>query len=144
MSELELPDALRDDMRAAWHRYLDLVAPARPALHAYCRRLTRNVWDAEDLVQDALLRAFGSLGLHHEPVRNPRGYLLRIATNAWIDTLRKRKSESEALAQQERPESDSPETAAQVRDAGARLLQRLAPRERAAVVLKDVFDMSLE
>ena len=73
MSELELPDRLRDDLREAWHRYLDLVTPIRPALHGYCRRLTRNLWDAEDLLQDTLLRAFGTLGRLHDPVRNPRG-----------------------------------------------------------------------
>ena len=27
MSDLELPDGLRDDLRAAWHRYVDLTAP---------------------------------------------------------------------------------------------------------------------
>ena len=58
MGDVELPDALRDELRSAWHRYVDLLAPLRPALHGYCRRLTGNVWDAEDLVQDALLRAY--------------------------------------------------------------------------------------
>src|SRR5689334_11234441 len=62
MADLPVPDALRDDLRAAWHRYIDLLAPLRPALHGYCRRLTGNVWDAEDLVQDTLLRAFGTFG----------------------------------------------------------------------------------
>lgn len=144
MSELELPDPLRDEMRASWHRYLDLVTPLRPGLYAYCRRLTRTVWDAEDLVQEALLRAFGTLSLHHDTVANPRGYLLRIATNTWIDTLRRRQTEADALAQQEPLESDAPDAGIEVRDAGERLLQRLAPRERAAVILKDVFDLSLE
>ena len=36
------------------------------------------------------------------------------------------------------------ETSSEVRDAGSRLLQRLSPQERAAVVLKEVFDMTLE
>ena len=50
MADLELPDGLRDDLHAAWHRYVDLLAPLRPALHGYCRRLTGDVWDAEDYV----------------------------------------------------------------------------------------------
>ena len=45
MHDLDLPDALRDDLRAAWHRYIDVTAPLRPALHGYCRRLTGNVWE---------------------------------------------------------------------------------------------------
>ena len=68
----ENPDALRDELRRAWHRYVDLLAPVRPALHAYCRRLARSLWDAEDLVQDTLLRALGHLGQLNHDVRNPR------------------------------------------------------------------------
>lgn len=143
-TEIELPDALRDEMRAAWHRYLDLVAPLRPALHAYCRRLTRNVWDAEDLSQDALLKAFGALGSIHDPVRNPRAYLLRVATNLWIDRLRRKDRESEALAETPVAEAHAAPPVGAVRDAGAALLAKLPPRERAVVVLKDVFDLSLE
>ena len=90
MSEPETPDALRNEMRTAWYRFLDLTAPLRPALHGYCRRLAGNLWDAEDLVQDTLLRAFGHLGFVNHTIRNPRAYLLRTATNVWIDELRRR------------------------------------------------------
>ena len=144
MSELEIPDALQGELRAAWHRYLDMVAPFRPALHAYCRRLTRDVWDAEDLSQDALMKAFGTLGHMNEHVRNPRAYLLRIATNLWIDTLRRRETESKLLAAAEPPQAPRQSDRVAIGEAGARLMERLAPRERAAVVLKDVFEMSLE
>jgi RNA polymerase sigma-70 factor, ECF subfamily len=145
MADVELPDGLRDDLRAAWHRYIDLLTPLRPTLHGYCARLTGNVWDAEDLVQDTLLRAFGTLGSVFTPIENPRAYLLRTATNQWIDTLRRRGTEASALAGQgplaTGTHADSTGT---VRDAGTVLLQRLAPQERAAVVLKELFDYSLE
>ena len=142
MADAELPDALRDELRTAWHRYVDLLAPLRPALHGYCRRLTGNLWDAEDLAQDTLLRAFGTLGSLHQTIENPRAYLFRAATNLWIDTLRRRGTEADALAA--RAGSAAPEAAppGAVRDAGATVLQRLAPQERAAVVLKDVFEMT--
>src|SRR6187399_1917615 len=84
------PPQLRDDLRAAWHRYVDWVAPVRPALHGYCRRLTGNLWDAEDLVQDTLLRVFGQWGVTNPEIREPRPYLLRVATNIWIDRARRR------------------------------------------------------
>lgn len=141
-SKAELPDALRDELRSAWHRYVDLVAPLRPALHAVCRRLAGNVFEAEDLVQDTLLRGFATLGQIHHGIENPRGYLLRTATHLWIDGLRRRSAESRALAQADEPPAATAPGA--VRDAGERLLQRLSPQERAAVVLKDAFDMSLE
>jgi RNA polymerase sigma-70 factor (ECF subfamily) len=144
MAKAELPDALRDDLRAAWQRYVDLLAPLRPALHGYCRRLTGNLWDAEDLVQETLLRAFGTLGSLHQSVENPRAYLLRTATHGWIDTLRRRSTEAEALAAQAGPASGAAADPGAVREAGATMLQRLAPQERAAVVLKDVFELSLE
>jgi len=146
MSDPELPEALRDELRASWHRYLDLVAPLRPALHGYCRRLTGDVWDGEDLVQDTLVRAFATLGAVHHDIRNPRAYLLRTATHVWIDALRRRRSEQASLAAQasvaERAQPLPPSD--ELRDAGALLLHRLSPQERAAVVLKDLFDMELE
>lgn len=144
MANLELPDEMRDGVREVWHRYLDVLNPVRPALYAYCRRLTGNVWDAEDLVQDTLLRGFGFLGRIHQEIRNPRAYLLRTATNVWIDTLRRRGTEARILAEQEAPGNSQTATPGALRDAGAALLQHLAPRERAAVVLKDVCDLSLE
>jgi RNA polymerase sigma-70 factor (ECF subfamily) len=144
MDEIKLPDEMRDVLRASWHRYLDQVQPLRPQLHAYCRRLTRNLWDAEDLVQESLLKAFGLLGHIENPIRNPRAYLLRIATNVWIDTLRRRERER-ALGPGDPPTETVPaDTGAKVHSAGAVLFHRLPPRERAALVLKDVFDMSLE
>jgi RNA polymerase sigma-70 factor (ECF subfamily) len=141
--DAELPDALRDELRSAWHRYLDLVAPLRPALHGVCRRLTGNVFEAEDLLQDTLLRGFGTLGSVHHRIANPRAYLLRTATNLWIDGQRRRATERAALAAAEAPAAPHAPGAG-ARDAGERLLQRLAPQERAAVVLKDAFDRSLE
>jgi RNA polymerase sigma-70 factor (ECF subfamily) len=147
MAELEALDTLRDDLRTAWHRYVDMLVPLRPALYGYCRRLAGNVWDAEDLVQDTLLRAFGHWGLTHPEIRDPRAYLLRTATNVWIDTLRRRATEARASAANPAGASTgetNPETSSDVRDAGARLLQRLSPQERAAVVLKEAFDMTLE
>jgi RNA polymerase sigma-70 factor, ECF subfamily len=145
MDELELPDGLRDDLRAAWHRYIDLLTPLRPTLHGYCRRLTGNVWDAEDLVQDTLLHAFAALGSVFTRIEKPRAYLLRTATNLWIDSMRRRASAATALAQQAPLEEDGEAARAGVlRDVGTVLLQRLAPQERAAVVLKELFDYSLD
>jgi RNA polymerase sigma-70 factor (ECF subfamily) len=143
MGDLELPDELRDSLRGAWHRYLDQVEPLRPALHRYCRRLTGDLWDAEDLLQDTLLRAFGVLGRLHDPVRNPRAYLLRTATNLWIDGFRRRQREAALLSDAAAAPTASAAPSESLRDAGLALLS-LAPRERAAVLLKDVFDLDLE
>lgn len=135
-------EALRHELKAGWHRFLDLIEPERPLLHGYCVRLTRDLWDAEDLVQDTLLRAFGTLGKIDYDVASPRAYLLRMATNAWIDSLR-RKETAAAFVPEPPAEAPMPGTSREVRDAGAALLSRLAPQERAAVILKDVYEYSL-
>jgi RNA polymerase sigma-70 factor (ECF subfamily) len=102
------------------------------------------VWDAEDLLQDTLLRGFGTIGrgdLHgsESPVSNPKAYLARTAANLWIDTKRRRIREV-----QETVEVGTPTVGAAItRSAGAALFDRAAPQERVAVVLKDVFDFSL-
>src|SRR5258706_9994138 len=147
MVDRDTPEGLRAELRTAWHRYVDMLTPLRPALHGYCRRLAGNVWDAEDLVQDTLLRTFGQWGVSYGEVRNPRAYLLRAATNVWIDTVRRRETEARSLSEHLDAPSRSfvdPDAAADVRSAGSQLLQRLSPQERAAVVLREVFDMTLE
>jgi RNA polymerase sigma-70 factor (ECF subfamily) len=140
MEEAALPAALRDELRAAWHRYVDLTAPLRGDLHRYCRRLSGTLWDAEDLVQETLLRAFSRLGQVHHEIRNPRAYLLRTATHCWIDALRRRDAETAAHALLEPPAAAAGPDAGASRDAGALLLRLLAPQERAVVVLKELFD----
>ncbi len=94
------------------------------------------------------MRGFSILGLGQAEITDPRAYLLRIASNAWIDWQRRKAVEVSALDQiaavSPRHTSSAPEDGAAVRDAGAVLMQNLAPQERAAVVLKDLFDMSLE
>jgi RNA polymerase sigma-70 factor (ECF subfamily) len=75
------------------------------------------------------------------PLLNARAYLSRTATNLWIDAQRRRRREL-GLA----PDADEalPEASIITRAAGAALYDRTAPQERASVVLKDVFDFTLE
>jgi RNA polymerase sigma-70 factor, ECF subfamily len=120
--------------------------PLRPELHACCTRLTGNVWDGEDLVQEALARVFAQLGkLDREPTQ-PRAYLIRTATHLWIDRMRRAERERDllSLSAAAEPEPVEPPTAPEVREAADRLLRTLQPRERAALVLRDVFGFELE
>ena len=133
-------DALSDDVKASWHGFLDLFEPVRPELYRYCRHLTRSAWDAEDLAQDALAKAFVTLGTVFNPVKSPRAWLFRIASNLWIDRVRRARLEREAGAL----ETHSTEDPRASREAAGTLLVKLSPQERAAVVLKDVFDFSIE
>lgn len=106
--------------------------------------MTGSIFDAEDLLQETLLRGFGSIGrgdFPSERVPDARAYLCRIATNAWIDEQRKR-NRSQRLSTP--GEETSRETASITQAASAALFDRTSPQERAAVVLKDVFDYSLE
>ena len=99
MTDFELPDEVRNDARTSWYRYLELIMPFRPDLHRYCRSLTGDLWDAEDLLQDTLMRGFATLGATNHTIDNPRGYLVRIASNLWIDLQRKRKTERMKMAE---------------------------------------------
>jgi RNA polymerase sigma-70 factor, ECF subfamily len=145
MADFALPDEMRARAQRAWARYVDLLAPFRPDLHRYCRKLTGDLWDAEDLVQETVLRGFATLGQVHQPIANPRGYLVRIATRLWIDALRRRETEARRASELPEPAAAAaPDRASEARDAAGAALQRLAPQERAALVLKEVFEMSLE
>ncbi|MFL5429772.1 MAG: sigma-70 family RNA polymerase sigma factor [Myxococcales bacterium] len=130
-------DSLRRDVASSWHRFLDIYEPLRPELYRYCRHLTRSPWEADDLVQDALFRAFAKHGWMHETPANPRAWLFRVASNLWIDRLRSvRELEPEESVRFHEPRD--------VREAAGTLLSRLSPQERAAVVLKEAFGFSLE
>lgn len=129
----DLPDALR----ASWHRFADAFEPLRGELYRYCRHLTRSPWDAEDLAQDTMTRAFATLGRMGAAPSNPRAWLFRVASNLWIDHVRRPRLPAE-------PGVSTSTTPSELREAAGTLLVHLAPQERAAVVLKDAFDFRLD
>ncbi len=131
------PPDLPDAVRASWHRFADTYEPLRGELYRYCRHLTRSPWDAEDLAQDAMARAFATLGRMGVAPPNPRAWLFRVASNLWLDQVRRPRLAMEPAAQA----ASSP---VELREAAGTLLVQLAPQERAAVVLKDAFDFSLD
>lgn len=142
-----LSDAGAQTLRRHWFTYLDTIEPERNTLHAYCRRLTANRWDAEDLVQDSLLRGFAmtARGDFHgpdSPVRDRRAYLLRTATNLWLDQQRRGRWRG-TLAEADEPAAPDPDPAA-TGEALARMAVVTSAREFAAILLKDVYDFSLE
>lgn len=137
----------------------------RRELFAHCYRMSGSVHDAEDLVQETLLRAWRAYGSFEERA-SMRTWLHRIATNVCLTALegRKRRPLPTGLGQ---PASDpgvpvhensevpwlspvpdsmvtdeTPEDAAEqlegVRLAFVAALQHLPPRQRAALVLRDV------
>lgn len=61
-------------------------------LYGFCLRLTGDPADAEDLVQESLLRGMRAYDALREPAR-AKGWLFAIATNAWRDMLRARNRE---------------------------------------------------
>jgi RNA polymerase sigma-70 factor (ECF subfamily) len=147
MAQTQDTFAAQEAARGAWRRFIDDLAPLRPDLFRYCCGLTGNIWDGEDLAQDVLLRVFSQLGKLNADIERPRAYLLRSATNLWVDRLRRAGLER-AHAEAERDEPHPPPADASqvvdVRAAANSLFLALAPQERAAVLLADVLDLSLE
>jgi RNA polymerase sigma-70 factor (ECF subfamily) len=143
LSDADSRNDLRNDVQGAWVRYVDMMEPHRADLYRFCRRITDDVWDAEDLVQDALLKAFGRLGLSDEGIRNPRAYLLRTAANQWTDLIRRRNTERNARGLAEPKILEASPSADRLADAASVLFDQLTPQERAAVVLKDALDLTL-
>jgi RNA polymerase sigma-70 factor (ECF subfamily) len=85
-SERGLLDAARGGDQDAYRR---LVEPLRPELQAHCYRMLGSVHDAEDALQEALLRAWRGLP-RFEGRSSPRTWLHRIATNACLDAVARR------------------------------------------------------
>jgi RNA polymerase sigma factor (sigma-70 family) len=130
----------------AREQFLALVADVRPELHRYCARLVGSVIEGEDLVQEALARAFYALSQEPE-MPSLRPWLFRVAHNAAVDHL---KSHGHKLVDL-RAEIDEADAAgyadardpAVVRAALGRFLA-LPLAQRSAVILKDVLGHSLE
>jgi RNA polymerase sigma-70 factor, ECF subfamily len=81
--------AARSGDEAAFERLLD---PFRGELQAHCYRLLGSVHDAEDALQDALLRVWRGLGGFEDRGGGAlRAWLYRVATNASLDLIGRRK-----------------------------------------------------
>ena len=127
----------------------------RRELHVHCYRMLGSFEDAEDSVQETFLRAWRRRETF-EGRSTFRAWLYRIATNACLDLLAKRRPEpatgGEVLWLQPYPdrlldelpagEADEPETLAVAREtielAYLVAVQHLAPRPRAVLILRDV------
>ena len=130
-----------------YQAFLETIAQLRPQLHRYCSRMTGSVMDGEDVVQEALFQAYRKLDTF-ENDRPLAPWLFRIAHNRCIDFLRRRGVREDAEAEFATPDSvtvapiDPPGRA--VGRALEQLVLALPPKERACVLLKDVFDYTLE
>lgn len=120
--------------------FIRLTEEHRPALWKYCHRLTGNALDAEDLVQDTLLRAFAKLAYLGQAL-NPRAYLFRMATNCWLN-----QNEKKTLPIATSVLSDQIEDAAieeqDISEAMEWLVRFLPPKQRVAFLLSTSFDFS--
>jgi RNA polymerase sigma-70 factor, ECF subfamily len=128
----------------AREQFLAMVEGVRPELHRYCARLTGSVIEGEDIVQDALARAFYALSLSAE-VPPLRPWLFRIAHNAALDLLKshsRKYTDLHAEIADVAGYEDKPDPLI-VRAALARFLS-LPVTQRSAVILKDVLGHSLE
>lgn len=130
---------------ARYLAFLETITTLRPSLHRYCSRMTGSVFDGEDLVQEALFQAYRKLDTFDD--QRPLGpWLFRIAHNRCIDYLRRRgvRDEAEVLAAEPEISLPSDPPGPDLGRAVERLVLALPPKERACVLLKDVFDYSLE
>jgi RNA polymerase sigma-70 factor (ECF subfamily) len=118
----------------------------RPRLHRYCTRMVASVLDAEDIVQDALVRALESPA-PDRPIDNPEGWLFRIAHNLALDLLRRR---ARAPAMRDEDEVDAiadahdEQARREATSASLPAFMRLPPAQRSAVILFDVLDYSAD
>ncbi len=123
-------------------------------LYRYALRLTGQPQSAEDLVQDALARAFDAFE-RLRPNTNHRAWVFTILRNAFISTQRRLGREQELEDPTILPDDDAPTALDRLAHAGdgyrhgfedevLAALQALSEQQRTAVVLCDVEGMSYE
>lgn len=121
------------------------MAELRPRLHRYCTRMVGSAFEGEDVVQDALasaIQAFPTAG----DIQHPESWLLRIAHNAALDTLRRRKRQGFAESDEALSNQVDHGAQADARVAATASLAHflhLSTIQRSSVVLADVLGYSL-
>jgi RNA polymerase sigma-70 factor (ECF subfamily) len=129
--------------------FRELVEPHRRTLEIHCYRMLGSVHDAEDVVQETLLRAWRSLD-RFERRAAVGTWLYRIATNACLDEIERRPRRA-SVAVEPYPDERVAEAAGPIADPAARYalregmelalltaIQRLPGRQRAVLILRDV------
>lgn len=121
----------------------------RPGAFAVAYRMLGSVADAEDIVQEALLRLHLRLR-QGERIESPRAFLSTVVTRLCIDELRSARVRRESYVGEWLPEplvddgEGDPAERAEVADslslAFLVLLESLTPEQRAAFLLREVFD----
>ena len=125
-----------------------LLAELRPASFAIAYRMLGSVSEAEDVVQEALLRVHQALD-GGEQIASPRAFVATVTTRLAINELRSARARRERYVGEWLPEPiitggpDDPaqhaETADSLSLAMLVLLESLSPEQRAVLLLHDVF-----
>jgi RNA polymerase sigma-70 factor (TIGR02957 family) len=127
----------------------ELLAELRPGAFAIAYRMLGSVAEAEDVVQEALLRVHRALEAG-ERIESPRAFVATVTTRLAIDSLRSARVRREQYVGEWLPEPivtdarDDPARQAEMADslslAMLVLLESLSPEQRAVLLLHDVFD----
>lgn len=125
----------------------------RPNAFAIAYRMLGSVSEAEDVVQEGLIRLHSALG-REERIASPAAYLTTIVTRLAIDQLRSARARRERYVGEWLPEplettrTTDPETRVELAEslhfAFLILLESLTPEQRAVFLLRDVFDYGYE
>jgi RNA polymerase sigma-70 factor, ECF subfamily len=139
---------------AAYADYEALVEPHRRELQAHCYRMLGSVQDAEDALQDALLRAWKALD-RFEGRSSTRSWLYRIATNTCLDAIARRPKRVLPIDYEDAPAGETlwlepcPDALAEgyeeresIELAFIAALQHLPPNQRAVLILREVLGFS--
>ena len=127
----------------------ELLDELRPVAFAIAYRMLGSVAEAEDVVQEALLRLHRTLEAGQR-IESPRAFLATVTTRLAIDELRSARSRRERYVGDWLPEpivtdgADDPARRAEMADSLSLallvLLESLSPEQRAVLLLRDVFD----
>ena len=127
----------------------ELLGRLRPASFAIAYRMLGSVSEAEDVVQEALLRFHGAIQ-DGEQIESPRAFVATVTTRLAIDELRSARARRERYTGEWLPEplltdgEDDPARHAEMADSLSMamlvLLESLSPEQRAVLLLRDVFD----
>jgi RNA polymerase sigma-70 factor (ECF subfamily) len=125
-----------------------LVLEYQDRLYRFALRLSGNTHDAEEIAQDAFIRAYGALqGYGPERIRalTIRPWLYQITLNVWKNRVRRKQLPRMELVDEIASRGDGPEREAETavrKEAVTEALAALPARFREAVVLRHIEELS--
>ena len=128
--------------------FMQLISPFKTKLFRFAMQFVRNIAEAEDIVQEVLIKVWDKRATIHE-IKNIEAWCMRLTKNLSIDKLRSKHLKVQALVNQSELVTSgiNPHRQAELNDSVDKvkqLISKLPEKQRLVIQLRDIEEMSYQ